>query len=202
MAREPHTAFVGNVGDSVTASETRVEVDAVLARLDVLREVFFRDPEQSAYAVLDGAMIPGLPNRLAESPETSACLYRGELGLDLKMTAPYLVKLDPEGPLFPWIFGEGWGKSWGIVVVTPLAFDALRRHFRGFLRVRDYTGKVLYFRWYDPRVLRVYLPTCNAGEIKTVFGAISRFLCEGEDAGEMIEYPHHRVRLVPRTRVF
>ena len=41
----------------------------------------------------------------------------------------------------------------------------------------------LYFRYYDPRVLRVYLPTCDADELRTLFGPISRLLCEDEEGG-------------------
>ena len=41
------------------------------------------------------------------------------------------------------------------------------------------TSKPLYFRWYDPRVLREYLPTCNAEELRTIFGSIDAFIVEG-----------------------
>ena len=199
MSAHRQSVAGGAIGDSVQLTEHASEIDPVVLRCNALKTLLFREPDQRVYALLDGASIPGLPNRLAESPEKSGCLYRGELGLDLKMTAPYLVELSPESDLLPWLWGEGWGKSWGIFVVTPLGFEELRRHFRGFLRVRDHAGRILYFRYYDPRVLRVYLPTCNAGEIKTVFGAISRFVCEGESANEVMELPAHRLRITPRT---
>ena len=51
--------------------------------------------------------------------------------------------------------------------------EELRRHFRKFLKVEDPKGKSLIFRYYDPRVLRVYLPTCNAMELQTVFGPVN-----------------------------
>jgi len=199
MSANRHSVAGGAIGDSVHLTERASDVDPVIVRCNALSALLFREPDQTVYALLDGASIPALPNRLAESPEQSGCLYRGELGLDLKMTAPYLVKLHAGSELLPWLWGEGWGKNWGIFVVTPLGFEELRRHFRGFLRVRDHSGRILYFRYYDPRVLRVYLPTCNAGEIKTVFGAISRFVCEGESADEVMELPVHRLRITPRT---
>lgn len=43
------------------------------------------------------------------------------------------------------------------------------------------------FRYYDPRVLRVYLPTCRPDELRTVFGPIRSYLVEGED-GSLIEF--------------
>ena len=49
-------------------------------------------------------------------------------------------------------------------------------------------GKPLYFRFYDPRVFRVYLPTCNESELEIIFGPVSRYLVESEDVGEMAEF--------------
>lgn len=160
-----------------------------------LRALLFDDPDLSAYAVLDGASIPDLRQRLHDTPEEHACLYRGDLKPDLEATAPHLVKLRRDGPLVDWILGEGWGKSWGVLAITPSGFEALRRHFRGFLRVRDHTGKVLYFRWYDPRILRVYLPTCNAAELRTVYGPVERFLCEAEEPQRGLVFKRHRLRV-------
>jgi hypothetical protein len=173
--------------------------DAVLHRSTTIRDLLFRDGDTSVYAVLDGAAIPDLQARLAAASEESECLYRGALGPDLLATAPYLVKLRAEGNIARWLCDEGWGKSWGIYAVTTIGFEALRRHFRGFLRVRDHTGKVLYFRYYDPRVMRLYLPTCNSAEIATVFGGIARFVCEDELATRAIEFPRHRSRILPRV---
>lgn len=187
------------------ASSTGPEVDPApigepaSGRINAIRDLLFRDSDMSVYAVLDGAMIPELPARLAVAREESACLYRGQLGADLLATAPYLVKLRADGDIAKWLWNEGWGKSWGIYLVTTTGFEALRRHFRGFLRVRDYTGKVLYFRYYDPRVLRTYLPTCNSGEIAIVYGDIARFVCEDEQLLQAIEYPRHRTHVTPRV---
>ena len=62
----------------------------------------------------------------------------------------------------------------------------LRSHLRRFLIVLDEdTGKKLYFRFYDPRVLRAFLPTCSKIQVADMFGEIGMFLLEGEDAGVM-----------------
>ena len=44
------------------------------------------------------------------------------------------------------------------------------------------------FRWYDPRVLRVYLPTCTVGELREVFGPARAFLVEDVDPGVLLRY--------------
>ena len=167
------------------------------ARLSQLRALLFQD-EMSTYAVLDGASIPDLLSRLADAVEEHACLYRGALHPDLAARAPYLVKLRPESTFTCSLLSDGWGRHWGVFVVTATGFEALRRHFRTFLRVRGPDGRVLYFRWYDPRVLRIYLPTCIAAEIAYVYGPVSRFVCEGARSNEALEFAHSRLRLTPR----
>jgi hypothetical protein len=165
--------------------------------LERFQQLLFTPEDQSAYAVLDGASVPDLQERLAAAKEDHCCLYRGELGPDLAEVAPYLVKLRRDSPFTQAIFTEGWGNHWGIFAVTPVGLEALRRHFRRFLRVRDHTGQVLYFRYYDPRVLRLYLPTCLRSEIATVYGPVSRFIAEPEAEPGSLVFNHDPIRIKP-----
>ena len=64
--------------------------------------------------------------------------------------------------------------------------------------VYDPQGKPLYFRYYDPRVLRIYLPTCKESELKTVFGPVNSFYAEGEDPAYLIHYAFAGGKLVER----
>jgi len=47
--------------------------------------------------------------------------------------------------------------------------------------VKTEDGEQLYFRFYDPRVLRVFLPTCDERQLRDFFGPIDYFLCESEE---------------------
>ena len=180
----------------MTAPKVNATTDP-LASGDRLPKLLFASESESVYAILDGASVPGLLEKLAVAKEEHACLYRGALAPDLAKVAPYLIKLRPEGLLTDWILSEGWGKHWGIFAVTPVGLEALRRHFRQFLRVKDHTGKILYFRYYDPRVLRVYLPTCKRVEIKAVYGPISRFIAEDESPIQALVFPFDPVKIKP-----
>ena len=140
--------------------------------LKVLREQLFAIPGAMVYAVLDGASVPELPQRLAQWQIESVCLLRGELPPDVAQTASYLAAFQPDTPFAELVLSEGWGKHWGIFVISNAHFRALRQHFRSFLMVYTPEGKPVYFRYYDPRVLRVYLPTCNTPELRTVFGPV------------------------------
>jgi len=148
-----------------------VSVDAVMQRL-------FADPALSTFVILDGAAIPDLLPKLEEESPEYACLYRGELEPDLAECAPYLVRLTSDSAFTRWVITEGWGNNWGIFAQAATDINTLRRHFRGFLMVVSPEGKRLYFRYYDPRVLREYLPTCNEEETRTVFGPIMTYVCE------------------------
>jgi hypothetical protein len=83
---------------------------------------------------------------------------------------------------------KGWGNHWGIFAVANTELKTMRRHFRTFLMVYDPEGKPLYFRYYDPRVLRVYLPTCNLEETDAVFGPISGYMMEGENPETLLRF--------------
>jgi hypothetical protein len=167
--------------------------------IEALRELLFAAEDQSVYAVLDGASVPDLLGKLHAAKEEWASLYRGELEPDLAEVAPYLVKLRPKSPLTDWILAEGWGNHWGIFAVTPVGLEALRRHFRKFLRVRDHADEILYFRYYDPRVLRVYLPTCRRNEIKIVYGPVQQYIAEDARPDRALVFPHDAVKINATT---
>lgn len=154
----------------------------------LLRQHLFSQPEANLYTVLDGASVPELPQILWEHEPEHACLYRGELEPDMAAVAPYLVRLEHGHSFTKLVCEQGWGNHWGIFAMTPGEVDirVLRQHFRRFLMVYDPNGKLVYFRYYDPRVLRVYLPTCNAEEIKIVFGPISCYVLEDEDPSAVL----------------
>lgn len=158
------------------------------APLSNLKRHLFGDAGTKLYAVLDGASVPGLLPKLHALQPEHVCLYRGELEPDLAECAPYLVHLQPDHEFTKWVLTNGWGKHWGIFAVTDADLKDLRKHFRTFLRVKSPEGKTLYFRYYDPRVLRVYLPTCNRGETEVIFGPVTSYLCEDEDPKGLLSF--------------
>ncbi|WP_456024662.1 DUF4123 domain-containing protein [Pseudomonas protegens] len=143
------------------------------------------------YALLDGARDPRIESLVRTSDAEFSCLYAGELAPSLSAAAPYLLHVDPQQPYTWRVFEEGWGQSWGIFVVVPaqVSLDELRSHFRTLLRVTDPDGNLLVFRFYDPRVLRVYLPTCTAQERAAIFGPASKLIAETSTGHSLIVYP-------------
>jgi len=140
------------------------------------------------YALLDAARDESIYPKIVNSDLESACLFQGENARKLAWVAPYLVLLRRDDPFTEWVVENGWGKSWGVFAGSPAPINELKRHFRTFLMVYDEEGSSLYFRYYDPRVLRAYLPTCNEEELGSVFGPIEYFLLEHEDPGTLSRY--------------
>lgn len=136
---------------------------------------------EALYAVLDGASVPGLLDRLdVEAALETACLFRGQLEPDMAEVAPYLVKLEPESEFAQWVVGTGWGQHWGSFVTTRQSFYRLRDHLRALTLVYRRDGTPLYFRFYDPRVLNVFLPSCSPKQLKDMFGPMDAFVAESE----------------------
>lgn len=148
----------------------------------------FAKDGMSVFAVLDGASVPGLVKKLYENRPEYECLFRGDLKPDMMEVAPYLVRLEPGSEVANWVIGQGWGNHWGVFALARAPLLDLRQHFRRFLTVHNGEGKPLYFRYYDPRVLRVYLPTCNAEELKTVFGPVTAYVLEGEAPETLLRF--------------
>jgi Domain of unknown function (DUF4123) len=135
------------------------------------------------YVILDGARDVRIASRVESYLDQKACLYEGTLPRELTNAAPHLLRLFCDDRFCRRLIEDGWGHSWGVFAIAPSSLTSLRRHFRKFMVVRGPNGNRLVFRWYDPRVLRVYLPTCNVEELRTVFGPIEAYVVEGREAG-------------------
>jgi len=146
-----------------------------------LSQLLWMSPEDRVYALLDGASVPSLLDRLYgdRRPEFE-CLFRGELEPDMAEVAPYLVALERDGALAEWVMAHGWGNHWGIFAVSRADLRTLQFHLRTLNTVYSPEGKPMLFRYYDPRVLRIFLPTCGPEQVMQMFGPVDRFVAEGE----------------------
>lgn len=122
------------------------------------------------YAVLDCARNSSIYDLISRSYREKSCLFAGNLHPEIERAAPFLLELHATDSVTDEILHRGWNDAWGVLVQSESSFHTLRRHLRTFLRVRTDSGKVLLFRYYDPRVLNIYLPTCLPEELALLFG--------------------------------
>jgi hypothetical protein len=83
---------------------------------------------------------------------------------------------------------SGWGNSWGIFCTSQSTFEDLLGHFRSFL--------LMQIRFYDPRVLRALLPTCEVQELSAVFGPVASYVMESERPDMMLAFSPGADRLI------
>ena len=152
----------------------------------------------SVWAILDCARDDRIYPALRLSGLDYRCLYSGRLPKALEAAAPHLIELAPAYSFTRKLIELGWGNSWGIFLRIGDSSN-LRYHLRTFLRVQDEGGRFLLFRYYDPRVLRVYLPTCRPDELTAVFGPIDRYLTESDDGRSLLEFEFDGIQLQQRT---
>ena len=122
------------------------------------------------------------------------CLYEGDSEKFLSVVAPWLFDFDPNSDFANWIANNAQSNDWGIFLRSSAEPIKVYRHLRKFLIISTEDGRELYFRFYDPRVLRVFLPTCDRDQLKEFFGPIEAFIAEDEN-GLLVEYAYKENKL-------
>jgi Domain of unknown function (DUF4123) len=129
------------------------------------------------YGIVDTARDKRLYPLIKQSPHYT-CLFLGDIPEPLDAAAPYLVEMTDDTPLKNIWRNEGWGKAWGILVRSSLDMKGLRRHLRKFLLAQMPDGEAVFFRFYDPRVWRIYWPTCTHEEQVKWMRGVEEFVVE------------------------
>ncbi|MGH9405571.1 MAG: DUF4123 domain-containing protein [Terriglobia bacterium] len=189
-------------GDKITAGTTqfvvRIERDAAAAPQPAAPEALsapqsrllamLRSDFQPLFALLDAAREPSVLKVLVESREECQSLFEGPQGDQLAHFAPYLVRLTPDSQVLETLAVQAWGRGWGVFLTCDRPFAEIRKHLQYFLRVTLDGHREVYFRYYDPRVLRLFLPTCMPEEIDQFFGPIRYYLIEDEKGGALLRF--------------
>jgi hypothetical protein len=160
----------------------------MLADVSAPGAALWPEPPGRLYAVLDAARDPSIHAALRDIAcvDEVASLYEGDAASALADAAPYLVALDPDGAAFDWLWHDPVRRGFAVYVSSDAAFADLRAHLRRLTRVRDEDGRVLLFRFYDPLVLRIFLPSCDAEQLASFFGPIERIMLA--DRGALIGF--------------
>jgi pSer/pThr/pTyr-binding forkhead associated (FHA) protein len=188
-------------GDSFTAGETTFQVVFTerAAQAEELSEQnlleFLKAQSDPLFALLDSARDEQVWQFLEElPPEQYQCLFTGHQARTLAKYGPHLVNMDHA--LLERLLPQFWGESWGYFLSASCEFEQLLQHLRQFLLVKDQaTGKERFFRFYDPRVLRRFLPTCSGEQLMELFGPINKFLAEDANPSSLLEFTLANKRL-------
>jgi len=155
----------------------------------MLTDYLFSFPGHHAYIVADGAALPGLGEAISKNNPEFCCLYSGSINEEMAAVAPYLIKAQEGSALLDWLL-DNWGQNFGIAAIIPeqLSFDEVKKHFHSLLMIKHPEGRALYFRYYDPRVLRRFLPMSTPEQMPLLFDQIKLFVMEGEEPTLVTRY--------------
>lgn len=140
----------------------------------------------SRYLLLDGANIENLPSRLysLDDNPTLEWLYHATPYQAVFDVGPALVVLKTNTPLEQ-AFKEHWQHDAGVMIESDAPMQQLAEHLRSLIHARVPGDVSLLFRYYDPRVMRHWLPALDPDEKDRMMGPISRVRLparEGQEA--------------------
>jgi len=134
--------------------------------------------QEPNYLILDGAKMRFNLTKAKELNEVHQCLYKGKSATNLGAVAPWLFTYKRNSELAHWFAKNSSEESWGILFYSEEKFETVYKHLRKFLMIKTEEGKDLYFRYYDPRVLNTFLPSCEGKQLSDFFGPIEAYFAE------------------------
>jgi hypothetical protein len=121
-------------------------------------------------------------------------LFKDTPDSSLADVAPYLFEIDDQFYTklkdIPELSLEGLIRIDWVPNMDTLA-NHLRTHIYQKVKGREY-----YFRFWDGRVLRKFLPSCEEVQLRLFFGNIRNFTMQDEDPGYDVKFSLEKYRLV------
>jgi hypothetical protein len=145
--------------------------------------------QQFNFLILDAAIAEGNINSAIALNKNYKSLIKSKSEDELESVAPYLFSMNKSTIDFSnWFFGVGWNKNWGVLVFSNASFEDVYNHFCKYLIVTNDDKQEVYFRFYDPRVLRIILLSFDTKQLTSFFGPLSAFVVEDEDEGFVLKF--------------
>ncbi len=149
-----------------------------------LIETLQQSPEP-LYALLDGARDDAILPLVRAAGVEPIPLLRDTKADDLADYGAQLVALSGQPGLIDHLVHCGWGLSWGMYLASPAPTVELVSHLRGYCWTDAPDGRQLYFRFYDPRVLRTALPAMSPAGRDAFLGPLKALWMEASASTEM-----------------
>ena len=135
------------------------------------------------YLLIDAARAPETRFVIEALTDHALCLFDGSAFEDLAEVAPWLVPLtlDDEDDVFDWFMDEGWGKDWGLFLISVPDARKVKTILKRSLRVKTEDNRELFFKFYRPSVFNTYLPAMEPAQATYVMRDIAQVWTEDED---------------------
>jgi hypothetical protein len=163
-----------------------------------LRNVLWRSPGKRVYGIVDAARSVELAYEAKlQFGKDITSLFLPEFQTRLWNVAPYIVPIDEESDYVA-RWAARWASNVGVFVVSGAEEKPLYEHLRRTFVVEDEQKQAFFFRYYDPRVLRPFLPTCSGAQLEQFFGQVDAFFIESEDGEALCYFARHAGKLVEK----
>jgi len=145
------------------------------------------------YAIVDASRGPmTIPPTLQAMTDNVACLYRGQALEEFGDDTAWVAEIAADESVLDWVIDNGFGKRWSIFMQSPHRLADVVRHLRKFTVIEDQEGTAHFFRFYDPRTLRQYLPVLNTQQAAAFFQGVDAFYCENDiRPEELLKFTNH-----------
>ena len=131
--------------------------------------------EEHLLLFLDAAHIPNLHIMLRELNIENLPLFRESPEENIIHVTPFLMRFSPSEILLHWMTMNPVVLETALICTSTAPLADTYSHVRRFLLVKDGTGRQVYFRFWDPRVIEPFLQTATPEERRWFCGPIRGF---------------------------
>ena len=151
--------------------------DRLLSGLQAQRAKPVEDDAVHLYALIDGTQAIDLVFIARMLGYRAFTLFDGDMSSHVAHAGPCLIELDEAEAFLPhWV--AAIGQNAGILLETRSDLADLHCHLRDIFIVADEAGQEYFFRFYDPRVFRMFPETCTPKELAEFYGVVDRWIVE------------------------
>jgi len=147
-----------------------------------LKSILDQAPKGSkTYALMDYALDSTIYPTVTASGCPAQNLYAETWQAGLNDIAPHLVELDPKSPFSSELLGWDWYGNWGYFVQSSASLSDVATPFQDMAVAILPDGQETFFRFVDPRVIRVFLPKLTTQSLKPIFNTANRLVVPTPD---------------------
>lgn len=141
-----------------------------------------------AYMLVDAARHHLIHPKIVQSGRRDTCLHESSCAPDIEEVGAHLIELEQGDALSEWLIEQAPDKSWGIFIRSGSDNEYVKSQLRELLQAELPDGRVVWFRYYDPRVLMPFLGGCGSVELKMIFDQIEQIVVAEEGQVQVLSY--------------
>ncbi len=142
------------------------------------------------FCMIDSARNPyTIPHLVMALTRAADCLFSGNAKQELGDQTAWVADVTDDRATLEALLDEGYGKGMLSFAFSALDLRAFITHLKKFTKIRDAKGTEHFFRFYDPKVMRQYVPVFNETQHKAFFAGLTSAMFEDtRDPAKLIRF--------------